>query len=462
MNSRYNSFLQFIFSLFDLLSLNLVYVITLFSLSSNTHIITDNYLVLFITWNILWLISSILSYLYINVNYFKHNVFITRSFRCFLLFTLFLICYTYFYPFIYSRRFLLIIMSAFTGSFLFSRLIFLLSIKLLKLHEKLVRRVVIIGYNEVAKNLADHYFSIGKNVVIEGFFENLDNVHELSHYPILGDTDDCLDYAINNNISEIYSTLAAKDHPKLYEVAEAAEDNFIRFKFVPDFHLYADRDIHVDYIDDIPILSLRNEPLEDIGNRIKKRTFDLIFSLCVILFLFSWLFPILAILIKLDSKGPVFYNQNRLGRDRNKIKVFKFRTMKTTDSDKEFKQATKDDPRITRIGKYMRKTSIDELPQFFNVLLGNMSVVGPRPHPLKMNEDYKRIINKYMIRHFLKPGITGWAQVNGYRGETKDLKDIKGRIEHDIWYMEHWTFLFDLKIISKTVYNVIKGEKNAY
>jgi lipopolysaccharide/colanic/teichoic acid biosynthesis glycosyltransferase len=136
--------------------------------------------------------------------------------------------------------------------------------------------------------------------------------------------------------------------------------------------------------------------------------------------------------------------------------------MRTTEGDNQYKQATKDDPRVTRIGRILRKTSLDELPQFFNVLLGEMSVVGPRPHPLKMNDDYKQIINKYMIRHFLKPGITGWAQVNGYRGETKDLADIEGRIEHDIWYMENWSFWMDLRIIFLTAYNIVKGEKNAY
>jgi lipopolysaccharide/colanic/teichoic acid biosynthesis glycosyltransferase len=136
--------------------------------------------------------------------------------------------------------------------------------------------------------------------------------------------------------------------------------------------------------------------------------------------------------------------------------------MKTTEADSEYKQATQDDDRVTRVGRFLRKTSLDELPQFFNTLIGNMSIVGPRPHPLKMNDTYKMLIKKYMIRHFLKPGITGWAQVNGYRGETKELKDVQGRIEHDIWYMENWNFWLDLKIIFLTVYNIIKGEKNAY
>jgi putative colanic acid biosynthesis UDP-glucose lipid carrier transferase len=334
--------------------------------------------------------------------------------------------------------------------------------ELLNLQQKLVKKIVIIGYNDAAKKLADHFGMLSKNTIIDGYFEEYENVQELSAYPIIGGVKNCLDYSINNRVSEIYSTLAAKDFPFLYHMAEEAENNFIRFKFVPDFHSYVSGNIHLNYLENIPVLSLRNEPLEEIHHRIKKRLFDIVFSLLVIVFLLSWLFPIIALIIKLDSKGPVFYNQNRLGRNLNKIKVFKFRSMKTTDADSQFVQAVKDDPRITRVGRIMRKTSIDELPQFFNVLFGSMSIVGPRPHPLKMNDDYKRLIDKYMIRHFLKPGITGWAQVNGYRGETKSTEDIQGRIAYDIWYMENWTFFFDLKIIYLTVANVIKGEKNAY
>ncbi|HEX6913812.1 MAG TPA: exopolysaccharide biosynthesis polyprenyl glycosylphosphotransferase, partial [Chitinophagaceae bacterium] len=301
-----------------------------------------------------------------------------------------------------------------------------------------------------------------RNIAVEGFFENFDNVRELSAFPIIGSPQECLQYAIDNNISEIYSTLPARDYPFLSEMAQQAENNFIRFKFATDFQAFVPGNVHVNYARELPILSLRNEPLDDIANRLKKRVFDVFFSLFVCTFVLSWLIPLIAIIIKLDSKGPVFFIQNRLGRDLNRIRVFKFRTMRTTEADNQYKQATKDDPRVTRVGRFLRKTSLDELPQFFNVLFGEMSVVGPRPHPLKMNDDYKKIIDKYMIRHFLKPGITGWAQVNGFRGETKDLEDIQGRIEHDIWYMENWSFWMDVKIIFLTVYNVIKGEKNAY
>lgn len=460
-NTRYNSLFQFIFCAFDLLTLNLVYVITMMT-KHLSPLFNNSYLLLYITWNITWIIATALSSLYININYFKYEVFIKRSISTIILFSIFMISFRYIYNYDFAPLFLTMISCIFIGALTASRFLFILGSRILDLQGKFIRRVVIIGYNDVAKQIAHHHMSYSKHIHVEGFFENYENVRELSTYPILGNVQEVLKYSVTNNISEIYSTLPGKEHPYLYDVAEEAENNFIRFMFVPDFHLYADRNVHIDYLEDTPVLSLRNEPLEDIANRIKKRLFDIAFSLIIIILLLSWLVPLIAILIKLDSKGPVFYNQNRLGRDLNKIRVFKFRTMKTVDKDNEFKQATKDDPRITRIGKILRKTSLDEIPQFFNVLLGNMSVVGPRPHPLKMNDNYKRIINKYMIRHFLKPGISGWAQVNGFRGETKNLEDIKGRIEYDIWYMEHWNFWLDLRIIVLTVTNILKGEKNAY
>jgi putative colanic acid biosysnthesis UDP-glucose lipid carrier transferase len=462
MNTRYNSFFQFLFTFVDLWGINMVYIVALFSVNNISNVFDSAYIALFLVSNFAWLLSCSMTSIYINSDSYRTAAITRRTIQSFIFYTLVISAFVYFYTFTYSPKFIAIILSGFAGSLVLSRTLYVAAIKLIRIHEKFVRKVVIIGYNDAAKNLVDHHLSTSKNISVEGFFEHFENVHELSAFPIIGSPEECLQYAIDNKISEIYSTLPAKEYPFLYDMAEQAENNFIRFKFATDFHTYVHPKAHMDFADYVPILSLRREPLDDIANRIKKRTFDVFFSLFVIIFILSWLVPIIAILIKLDSKGPIFFIQNRLGRDLNRIPVFKFRTMKTTETDSQYKQATKDDPRVTRIGRILRKTSLDELPQFFNVLIGDMSISGPRPHPIKMNDDYKKIIDKYMIRHFLKPGITGWAQVSGYRGETKELKDIQGRIEHDIWYMENWSFLLDLKIIFLTVYNVIKGEKNAY
>ncbi|HBU45501.1 MAG TPA: undecaprenyl-phosphate glucose phosphotransferase, partial [Porphyromonadaceae bacterium] len=196
--------------------------------------------------------------------------------------------------------------------------------------------------------------------------------------------------------------------------------------------------------------------LDDLTLRLKKRAFDVVFSSAVILFIFSWLLPLLSIIIKLNSKGPVFFVQQRTGINNKTFNCIKFRTMKVN-QEADTKQAVKNDNRITSIGNFLRKYNIDELPQFFNVLVGNMSVVGPRPHMLKHTEQYSALIEYYKVRHFVKPGITGWAQVNGYRGLTDELWKMQKRVEYDMEYLENWNFLWDIKIIVMTLIG-----KNAY
>lgn len=194
-------------------------------------------------------------------------------------------------------------------------------------------------------------------------------------------------------------------------------------------------------------------------SRTVKRLFDIFFSLAVIIFILSWLLPILVVIIKLESPGPGIFKQLRSGRNNNPFLCYKFRSMRVN---KATSQATKDDPRITRIGAFLRRTSLDELPQFFNVLLGDMSVVGPRPHMLKHTEEFSQKIDQYMDRHFLKPGVTGWAQINGYRGEIRDHDQILKRVEYDMQYIDNWTNTGDIKIICQTIFNAIRGEENAY
>ena len=219
--------------------------------------------------------------------------------------------------------------------------------------------------------------------------------------------------------------------------------------------------MHIDYLKEMVVISMRNEPLEDLGNRIRKRLFDIFVSSMVVIFIFSWLFPIISLLIWFESKGPIFFKQSRSGKENKGFSCLKFRSMRVNDKANE-EQATKDDTRVTRIGKILRRTSLDEFPQFLNVLKGDMSVVGPRPHMLKHTDSYSRIIGQYMVRQLLKPGITGWAQIKGFRGETKTPDQMQKRVEHDLWYMENWSLMLDLKIIFITVLNTMKGEENAF
>jgi len=236
----------------------------------------------------------------------------------------------------------------------------------------------------------------------------------------------------------------------------------IRVRIIPEFSEYLSQKFSIDYVQSIPILKLRDEPLKSFTNRVIKRVFDLVFSSLVILLIFSWLFPIIALIIKLTSKGPVFFVQQRTGQDGKSFPCIKFRSM-TVNAVSDQLQATKGDARITPFGAFMRKTSIDELPQILNVLFNHMSLVGPRPHMLKHTEEYRVLVDKFMVRHFAKPGVTGWAQINGYRGETKLIKDMKNRAAADIWYIENWSFLLDVRIVIATAWGMIfKRDENAF
>ena len=219
--------------------------------------------------------------------------------------------------------------------------------------------------------------------------------------------------------------------------------------------------MYFNMLGNVPYLSLYNDPLLDVHNRILKRTFDIVVSSLFLCTVFPFIYIAVAIITKLTMPGPVFFRQKRNGLNGEEFYCIKFRSMKVND-DSDKVQCTKDDPRKTKWGDIMRKTNIDELPQFINVLKGDMSIVGPRPHMLKHTEEYSKLIDKYMLRHIVKPGITGWSQVTGFRGETKELSQMAGRVYGDIWYIEHWSFWLDLYIIYRTVANVIRGDKEAY
>lgn len=212
---------------------------------------------------------------------------------------------------------------------------------------------------------------------------------------------------------------------------------------------------------DIPVLYIRDEPLLQSENKLIKRAFDFICSTFFLCTFYPFIYLIVGCIIKITSPGPIYFKQERSGENGEVFYCIKFRSMKLNkDSDKV--QATENDPRKTKFGNFLRKSNIDELPQFINVWKGDMSMVGPRPHMLKHTEMYSNLINKYMVRHLVKPGITGWAQVTGFRGETKELSQMEGRVKKDIWYIENWSFLLDLRIILKTVINIMLGDKNAY
>ncbi|MDX1772967.1 undecaprenyl-phosphate glucose phosphotransferase [Oceanihabitans sediminis] len=271
----------------------------------------------------------------------------------------------------------------------------------------------------------------------------------------------CFRFMKEEKVDEIYCSLSQLTNSQLNKVVDFADNNLKLVKFLPDNKDVYSKKLKYEYYDYIPILSLRNIPLEDSVNQFVKRVFDIVFSSLVIVFLLSWLTPLIAILIKLESKGPVFFKQSRNGFNYREFDCYKFRSMMPNKT-AHLHQATRGDQRVTRVGKFIRKTSIDELPQFYNVLFGDMSVVGPRPHMVSHTNMYAKKIDKFMVRHFVKPGITGLAQISGYRGEVETDKDIIGRVKYDIFYIENWSLLLDFKIIFKTLINTIRGEEKAY
>ncbi|WP_405574699.1 exopolysaccharide biosynthesis polyprenyl glycosylphosphotransferase [Winogradskyella sp. Asnod2-B02-A] len=273
--------------------------------------------------------------------------------------------------------------------------------------------------------------------------------------------DDCFEYILTEGIDEIYCSISELSNAQIADIVDFADNNLKILKFIPDSKEIYAKKLRYEYYDYIPVLTLRNIPLEDSVNTFLKRGFDILFSAMVIVFVLSWLTPLIAIFIKLESRGSVFFKQSRNGFNYKEFDCYKFRSM-MPNKDAHLYQATRGDERVTRVGKFIRKTSIDELPQFFNVLFGDMSVVGPRPHMVSHTNMYAKKIDKFMVRHFVKPGITGLAQTSGFRGEVETDKDIIGRVKLDIFYIENWSLLLDIKIIIQTFINAIKGDDKAY
>lgn len=321
-------------------------------------------------------------------------------------------------------------------------------------------RVIIVGTNATALRLYEELMSdAGFGYKFKGFFGKWRPVDFPGEYK--GNIEDLDSFVKSQAIDEIYFTLSGEDEETLSKVTKIADDNVAQFYYVPQISRYVNRVFELHNVGAVSMLTTRNNPLKNIINRGIKRGFDIIFSSLVLLFLFPLVFIPVAIIIKFTSPGPIFFKQLRTGYRGRDFMCWKFRTMHVNaDSDKV--QATKDDPRKTKFGDFLRRSSIDELPQFINVLKGDMSVVGPRPHMIKHTADYSKLIDKYMVRHLIKPGITGWAQVNGYRGLTEELWQMERRVEYDVWYIENWKFMLDLKIIVRTVLNAIQGEKNAF
>ncbi len=447
----------------DFILLNVSFHFTFFLLTSLHYklpsLVYFNHLLLL---NIAWVLSAVTIKMYVGKTLNAIEDIYRKTWRMVLLFLVFYIIAAAIFSVI-DKGFLVTYASFSFIFFGISRFMLTYVSYYLEKKANKYRRIAILGYNEVGMKLAEYFQQKRSSFSFQGFFDDeRANYTVNSEGRIISPIENCIEFAVENNISEIYSTILPHQDEQVDKLIELAESHCVRVKFVSDTSAFPySTDHHIEYFNDFHVISLRSEPLLRSFNRLKKRAFDIVLSGFIIVFILSWLIPIMAILIKIESKGPVFFRQLRSGKNNRPFWCYKFRSM-TVNSNSDSLQATKNDSRITKVGAFLRKTSLDEFPQFLNVLLGDMSIAGPRPHMLKHTEEYRKVISKYMVRHFVKPGITGWAQVNGFRGETQKAYLMQKRVEHDIWYMENWSLMLDVRIVFMTIINIFKGEDKAY
>ena len=406
------------------------------------------------TLTVLWIIVSVFNRFYYIYRYTNFLKIINLLFNQIVLFALSLFCFSGIFPELELEPNTIIkLLMPIAILIVFVKIVTYYSIKTFRSYfGGNYRKTIIIGSSMESQNL-ELFFNKNKQA---GYLHKK-TFSDVSKKSIL----DSINFVKEQEIDEIYCSTENINDQEVKALIKFCDNNLKTIKFIPNSTKLNSKKLIYETYDSLPILSLRRVPLQDSVNLFFKRLIDIIISLAVVVFVLSWLTPIIALFIKKESDGPVFFKQIRNGINYEEFSCLKFRSMIVNDNAHKL-QATKGDTRVTKIGAFLRKTSLDEMPQFINVLLGDMSVVGPRPHMIKENDKYYKTVDKYMLRHVIKPGITGLAQVSGYRGEVEKESDIVNRIKFDIYYLENWSILLDVKIILRTILNSIKGEDKAY
>ena len=406
------------------------------------------------TLTVLWIIVSVFNRFYYIYRYTNFLKIINLLFNQIVLFALSLFCFSGIFPELELEPNTIIkLLMPIAILIVFVKILTYYSIKTFRSYfGGNYRKTIIIGSSIESQNLELFFY---KNK--QAGYLHKKTFSDVSKKSIL----DSINFVKEQEIDEIYCSTENINDQEVKALIKFCDNNLKTIKFIPNSTKLNSKKLIYETYDSLPILSLRRVPLQDSVNLFFKRLTDIIISLAVVVFVLSWLTPIIALFIKKESDGPVFFKQIRNGINYEEFSCLKFRSMIVNDNAHKL-QATKGDTRVTKIGAFLRKTSLDEMPQFINVLLGDMSVVGPRPHMIKENDKYYKTVDKYMLRHVIKPGITGLAQVSGYRGEVEKESDIVNRIKFDIYYLENWSILLDVKIILRTILNSIKGEDKAY
>ena len=458
MTHRYSKYLKEINLLGDVVFLNIAYfLVYLFSIGEFDTLFSSRYFELQLFFNIAWIVSAYFVKVHDTSRVASIERVIRKLINALSLFVILIFAFIGIKNGTYHKLFVFYSYCATSAGLITFNIGFVVFLKYYRRVGYNYRKVIIAGYGKIATDLRK-YFTYNPEFGYRflGYYDD-----NSSNSLIQGKVQDIIKTAIENEVDEIFCVLPYLDYHEVEKLTKFAEDNFIKIHAIPDYRGFPFKNIEVQLYDLIPVLNFPDQPLDDQLNRFIKRSFDLVFSFLFLLFVGSWLIPLVAILIKRDSKGPVFFKQQRSGINNQPFLCYKFRTMAVNkDSDKL--QATKADSRITKIGAFLRKSNIDEIPQFINVLRGEMSVVGPRPHMLKHTEEFAQQVDKFMLRHYVKPGITGLAQAKGFRGETNTFFKLKNRIKLDRFYVENWSMLFDFKIIVATVLSMFQGDENAY
>lgn len=446
----------------DLLLINLLFIAAAWLSQSFELLMIRNYMfILLLLLNIIWYFSSAMIRLYDEaglrhltfqfINLFK-NTFIQALVAVLFIFLA--------KEDLFTRNFIVIYS---TGIFFFVSIRILLFRKLLaslRAKGKNLRNAVIVGAGEIGDSFSRMLIDnpdFGFNVI--GFVNDAD---EKEGRRLLGGLNDLELILTEYKVEEVIVALPNQSADKLDGIINICNNNAVRTHIIPDYFKFISKKFQISMLGNFPIITVRSEPLVEFQWRFIKRMFDIFVSLFSLIFIASWLFPLIIILVKLNSKGPAFFIQDRIGKSNKSFRCYKFRTMYADSDPKIFVATTEGDPRVTHFGRWLRRSNVDELPQLFNVLLGDMSIVGPRPHSIIYNDIYSELYDAIKLRHLVRPGITGWAQVHGLRGDVVDedtqRKRTIARIEHDIWYIENWSFSLDIQIIFLTVWQMIKAD----
>ena len=440
--------------LFDFIFLNVSLSLPIVFLPSAQRSSHHDIELIYVTSNVLWFVIILLKRFYQDFLQLRFEQELQRVIKSWLIHAIIVIGFYYYHDFkLLTPKFLWLYAPSFLTLLISGRFLFIY------LNHTIYSKKTI---NYITLGASNNIFDFELNMKGEwsANYKRLERFFYNPKVDFLDDLERLMSFIENNQIDEIYCDSATIRELSIGNFIEVTQKNFIQLFVIPATEDYFPRGAEFSSHNGIGVFRMKREHIQKLRHRISKRIFDIIFSLSVILFIYPFLFPIISLLIKLESSGSIFFKQVRSGYQGGDFTCYKFRSM-GVNKDSHKVQATIGDVRVTKIGAFLRKTSLDEFPQFINVLQGRMSVVGPRPHMLAHTDEYKELIGKYMLRHLVKPGITGWAQVNGYRGPTAELKQMKKRVEHDVWYIENWSMGLDLKIIFLTVYNAIKGEENA-